>query len=263
MSPIHPTAIVDPAAQIDPSVEIGPHVIIEGPVKIGPRTRVMANSYLCGDTQIGADNLLHIGVVIGAEPQHLSYKGEPSGVRIGDRNVFREYVTIHRAYHAGHFTTVGDGNFIMANCHIGHDCTLGNDNVMANGSLLGGHVIIENRVVMSGNVGVHQFARIGQLSMIGGLARISKDIPPFMLVGDDSAICGLNTIGLRRGGFDAETREKIKQAYKILYRSNLNVPVAVARIEEELADCKPVMELVEFIRKSPRGISRHTRHEQE
>lgn len=257
MATIHPTAIVDPRAELDESVEIGPHVIIEGPVRIGPRTRVMANAFLTGDTEIGADNVIHVGCVIGHTPQHLGYKGAPTGVRIGHGNEFREYVTVHRAAEEGHYTIIGDRCYFMAMSHVAHDCTIGNEVVVANGALLAGHVRVEDQVFISGNVGIHQFCAVGRLAMIGGLAKIVKDVPPFMLVDGQSEISGINIVGLRRAGFDAATREKIRQAYKLLYRSGLNTSQALEKLEEELGDCEPVQHLIAFIRASKRGIAGH------
>ncbi|AXA35728.1 Acyl-[acyl-carrier-protein]--UDP-N-acetylglucosamine O-acyltransferase [Candidatus Sumerlaea chitinivorans] len=258
MTPIHPTAIVDPKAEIDPSVEIGPYVIIEGPVQIGPRTKIFAHAHLCGNTVIGADNEIHMGCVIGHTPQHLGYRGQPTGVRIGDGNVFREYVTIHRGSEEGSHTVVGDRCYFMAMSHIAHDAVVGNEIIVANGTLLAGHVHIEDKVVLSGNVGIHQHCRIGTLAMIGGLSKIVQDIPPYMLVDGSSKVCGINVVGLRRAGFDASTREKIKRAYKLLYRSNLNVSQALEAIEQELGDCPQIQHLIGFIRASKRGIASHT-----
>jgi UDP-N-acetylglucosamine acyltransferase len=217
----------------------------------------MANAYVAGDTVIGEDNILHIGCVIGHTPQHLGYKGAPTGVRIGNGNQFREYVTLHRAAEEGHYTTVGDRCYFMGHSHIAHDVVIGNDVIVANGALLAGHARVDDRAFISGNVGVHQFCAIGELAMIGGLAKIVKDIPPYMLVGERSEISGINTVGLRRAGFNAATREKVRQAYRILYRSGLNTSQAVARLEEEFGDCEPVRKIIEFIRRSKRGIAGH------
>ncbi len=255
---IHPTAIIDPQAELDPTVEVGPHVIIEGPVCIGPRTRIMANAYISGNTRIGSDNIIHIGCVIGHTPQHLGYKGAPTGVRIGDGNEFREYVTVHRAAEEGHDTTIGNRCYFMGLSHVAHDVTVGNEVIVANGALLAGHVRVEDKVFISGNVGVHQFCAIGELAMIGGLSKIVKDVPPYMLVDGQSQVCGINVVGLRRAGFDPQTREKIRQAFKILYRSGLNVSDAVSRLESEFPDCEPVQKIVAFIRSSKRGIASHT-----
>jgi UDP-N-acetylglucosamine acyltransferase len=258
LSPIHPTALIDPQANIDPTAEIGPWVVVEGPVSIGAGTRIMAHAHISGKTTIGQENEIHMGAVIGHSPQHLAYKGGDSGVIIGNRNVIREYTTIHRAYHPGHNTIIGDGNFFMGLTHVAHDCKVGNRIIMANGSMLGGHVIVEDDANISGNVAVHQYVRIGRLAMAGGVVRLFKDVPPFMLVELHTHIHGLNTVGLRRAGYDQPTRNSIKQAYRILYRSGLNVPQAVERLEAELNDVEPVRELVSFIRHSVRGIAKHT-----
>jgi UDP-N-acetylglucosamine acyltransferase len=254
---IHPTAIIDRAAEIDPSVEIGPYVIIEGPVRIGARTRVLSGAHLSGHSVIGEDNQLHMGAVIGHSPQHLAYKGGDSGVHIGKGNVIREYVTIHRGYQPGQDTVLGDNNYLMAMSHVGHDSTLGSNIIMANGALLGGHVTVEDGANISGNVAVHQYVRIGRLTMIAGLARVIKDVPPFMIVEGTSLVRALNTVGLRRAGYDLATRNQIKEAYRVLYRSGLNVPQAVQRLEAEFEDIDPVQQLIAFIRKSVRGICRH------
>jgi UDP-N-acetylglucosamine acyltransferase len=255
--PIHPTAIIDSAADLDPTVEVGPFVIIEGPVRVGARTRIMASAHLSGRSIIGEDNEIHMGAVIGHAPQHLAYKGAPSGVRIGNGNIFREYVTVHRGYHEGQDTVIGDKCFFMAMSHVGHDSTVGSNVIMANGALLAGHTQVDDFANISGNVGVHQYVRIGRLTMIGGLSRVVKDVPPFMIVAANSLVHGLNTVGLRRAGYDLQTRKQIKDAYRILYRSGLNVPQAVERLESEYAGVEPVQLLVNFIRNSVRGISRH------
>lgn len=257
MSLIHQTAIIDPHAEIDPTVEIGPGVIVQGPVRIGSGTRIMAYAHISGNTRIGNENEIHMGAVIGHNPQHLAYKGGDSGVVIGDRNVLREYVTIHRAYHPGHNTVIGDGNFLMGMTHVAHDCRLGNRIIMANGSMLGGHVTVDDDANISGNVAVHQYVRIGRLVMAGGVVRLVKDVPPFMLVELHTHVHGLNSVGLRRAGYDQDTRNSIKQAYRILYRSGLNVPQAVERMEAELGTVEPVKEMIAFIRNSVRGIAKH------
>jgi UDP-N-acetylglucosamine acyltransferase len=217
----------------------------------------MANSHISGRTSIGENNQIHIGVVIGHTPQHLAYKGGDSGVRIGSGNIFREYVTIHRGYHPGQETVIGDNNFLMAMSHVAHDSVVGNHVIMANGSLLAGHTHVDDNANISGNVAVHQFVRIGRLAMIGGLSKVIKDVPPFMMVDGVSLVHGLNTVGLRRAGYDVATRKQIKEAYRVLYRSGLNVPQAVERLEAEFGDVAPVQELLGFIRKSVRGICRH------
>jgi UDP-N-acetylglucosamine acyltransferase len=258
---IHPTAIVDSQARIAQDVSIGAFTIIEGPVEIGAGTRVGSCCHLSGDTIIGENNEIHMGCVIGHTPQHLGYKGGSSGVRIGSGNVFREYVSIHRAYVTGTHTVIGDNNYIMGYCHVAHDCRLGNGIIMANQCLLAGHVTVGDNSNLSGHVGVHQFVRIGRLAMVGGMSKVTKDLPPFMMVGEGEGVHGLNVVGLRRAGLDAGVRRRLNQAFRLLYRSGLNVPQAVEAIEADadLKDQLEVRELVEFIRGSARGILRGAR----
>jgi UDP-N-acetylglucosamine acyltransferase len=258
---IHPTAIVDPRAELHETVEIGPHVIIDEHVKIGARTIVMAHAVITGWTEIGEDNTIHYGAVIGHSPQHLSYKGAQTFIRIGNRNIIREYVTIHRAFEAGSTTVIGDENFLMALSHVAHDCKIGNQVVIANGALLGGHVSVDDMVVISGNVAIHQFVRIGKLAMLQGLSGIGKDVPPYMIHSGVNRVRGLNIVGLKRAGFDLKTREKVKLAYKILYRSGLNVNQALAKLENQrLGD--EVQLIIDFVRQSKRGICRHATAEE-
>jgi UDP-N-acetylglucosamine acyltransferase len=257
---VHPTAIVDRQAQIHSTVEVGPFSIIEGPVCIGAGTRVISSCHISGNTVIGENNEIHVGCVIGHTPQHLGYKGGDSGVRIGDGNTFREYVTIHRAYVPGTHTTIGDGNYVMGSCHVAHDCRLGNGIIMANQCLLAGHVTVADHANLSGHVGVHQYVRIGRLAMVGGFSKVTKDLPPFMMMGEGEGVNGLNSVGMRRAGMDADTRRALKNAFRILYRTGRNVPQAVEAIEAEVdLLCIPeIQEIIEFIRGSARGILRGT-----
>jgi len=250
---IHKTAIIDPAAEIDSSVEIGPYAVIEGPVKIGPGCRVMSHAYITSNTCLGPNNVIHPFAVIGGAPQDLSYRGEESALKIGKGNTIREGVSIHRGSKEGFSTVIGDNNFIMGYSHIAHDCVIGDEVVIANGALLAGHVHIDDQVFISGNVVIHQFCEVGRLAMLSGLARVSKGVPPFMTVVERNMISGLNVVGLKRAGFTPEERVKVKRAYKLLYRSGLNVKQAVAAIERE--DLGPgAVEIVDLIRRSTRGI---------
>lgn len=257
LSPIHPTAIISTEAQLDSSVEVGPYTIIEGPVQIGPNTRILNNVHISGNTVIGPNNEIHMGAVIGHLPQHKNYKNAHSGLIIGQGNVIREYASIHRAYHPGENTVIGDENFLMGYSHIAHDCQVGDRVVLANGALLAGHAHVDDGANISGNVAVHQYVRIGKLAMIGGLARVSKDVPPYMLVEGNSTVRGINAVGLRRAGFSLDERRRIKNAYRILYRIGLNVPQALETLDQEDPDTAPVRELANFIRRSVRGICRH------
>ena len=238
-------------------MQVGPFSIIEGPVVIGANTRILNNVHISGRTVIGEDNEIHMGAVIGHLPQHKSYKNEDSGLIIGRGNVIREYVSIHRAYHPGENTVIGDENFLMGFSHVAHDCHVGNRIVLANGSLLAGHARVDDGANISGNVAVHQFVRIGSLAMIGGLARVSKDVPPFMLIEGNSEVRGINSVGIRRAGYTLAERSEVKAAYRTLYRTGLNVPQAVEELRTVAETSAPVRQLVDFISGSVRGICRH------
>lgn len=255
---VHRTAVVDPAAEIDPGAEIGPYAIIEGKVKIAAGTRVMSHAYITSNTTIGPDNVIHPFAVLGNAPQDLSYRGAETFLRIGKGNTIREGCSIHRGSKEGGATVVGDNNFLMAYCHLGHDCVVGNEVIIANGALLAGHVHVEDKAFISGNVVVHQFCDIGPLTMIGGGAKVTKGVPPYMMLVERGAVVGLNSVGLRRAGFSPEDRRRIKEAYSLLYRSGLNVSQALAEIEKR--DLGPgAAAIVDFVRRSRRGISRHAR----
>ena len=223
----HPTALIDPKAEIDEDVTIGPFTIIEGSVRIGSGTRILSHVSILGHTEIGRDNVIHIGAVIGHEPQHMGFRPCESFTRIGNRNIIREYVTIHRSWEDGKATEIGDNNFLMALSHVAHDCKIGNNVVIANGALLGGHVMIENSAFLSGNTIFHQYVRVGRLAIVSGGAGIGKDVPPFCIAVGRSQVSGINVVGLRRAGIPQETRTRIKDAFKILYRSGLNIKNAL------------------------------------
>jgi len=252
--PVHPTAVVDQRAEIDPSAEIGPHVVVEGPVRVGPRTRVLAGAYLTGRTEIGADNVVHPGAVLGHEPQDLAYRGADTGLRIGDRNVLREHCEVHRATQPGTWTEIGNDNYVMSQVHIGHNCRLGNGIILATGAMLGGHVLVDDKAFISGNCVVHQHCRVGRLVMMRGLSRAARDLPPFAIIDLTHTVRGLNRIGLRRAGFDRDRVRALAAAFRILFRVRTNLRLALARVEEELRSAD-VDELVAFIRASRRGIA--------
>lgn len=256
--PIHPTAVVDPQAELDPTVEIGPYVVIEGPVRVGPRTRILAQAWLTGNTVLGADNVVYPGATIGGEPQDWSYEGAPTGVRIGDRNHLREHCEIHRATKADGWTEIGDDNFVMSQAHVGHDCRVGNGVVLATGATLGGHVTVGDRAFISGNCVVHQFVRVGRLALMRGLSRSSRDVPPFVISDYTAVARALNVVGLRRAGFDRAQIGALRQAFRILFRERTNLSVAMARVEAEVRSAE-VDELLAFIRASKRGVARGSR----
>ena len=252
--PVHPTAIVDPGAVLDPSAEIGPYVVIDGPVAIGPRTRVLAGAYLTGRTEIGADNVVHPGAVLGHEPQDLAYRGAETGLRIGDRNVFREHAEVHRGTQPGTWTEIGDDNYLMSQAHVGHNCRLGSNVIMATGATLGGHVVVEDQAFISGNCVVHQHCRVGRLVIMRGLSRASRDLPPFAIIDGTHTVRGLNRIGLRRAGFDRERIRALATAFRILFRARTNLSAAIARVEAEVRS-PDVDYLLAFIRGSRRGVA--------
>ena len=250
---IHSTAIIHPKAQLDPTVRVGPYTVIDEGVVLGAHCVVGPQSYFTGHTTIGAHNTFHAGCVIGDAPQDLKYRDEPTRLRIGDHNVFREHVTVHRSTKAADETWVGSHNFLMANGHVGHNVRLGNHIIIANGALLAGHATVDDRVFISGNCLVHQFVRIGTLALMQGGAAISKDLPPYTVARGDNGICGLNTVGLRRAGFTSAQRLELKKLYHALFRSGKNLRPALD--EADLQDwCEPARALLDFIGSTKRGV---------
>jgi len=253
---IHPTAVVDPTAEIAPGVEIGPYAVIEGPVRVGAGTKIWSHAYLAAPLEIGEECQIHVGAVVGHLHQALR-EPQAGGVRIGDRTVLREYTSIHKASQPGAWTSLGSDCFLMGFSHVAHDCHVGNRVILANGALLAGHVTVEDRAILSGHVAVHQFVRVGTLAMVAGLARVNKDIPPYLLVKGDSEVWSINTVGLRRAKVTPQALKQIREAYRLLYRAGLNTTQALNSIRA-LKDLTPeVQHLVEFVQKSERGICRH------
>ena len=251
---IHPTAIIDAKSEIDSDVEIGPYVVIEGKVKIKRGTRVMAHAYLTGWTEIGEGNEIHPGAVLGGAPQDKAYKGQESYLRIGDHNIFREHVQVHRGTAAGTATVIGRHNFLMATAHVGHNCKLGDHMILANGALLGGHVEVGNHVFISGNCVVHQFVRIGDFALMRGLSGTSRDVPPFAIVDWQHTVRGVNVIGLKRAGFDEKRIRSIRSAFRTLFRKGRNLALAVKEVEKSSEGSPDVAVLLEFIKTSKRGV---------
>jgi len=250
---IHPTAIVSKRAEIDPSVEIGPYAIVEDDVKIGKNVKIYARAYICKNTQVAEGTQIHMGAVLGHLPQDLAFKGKKTYLKIGKRNIIREYVTIHRGTKEGTATEIGDENFLMALSHVGHNCNLGNKVILANGVLLAGYVTVEDQAFISGNVVVHQFCSIGRLALIGGFSGVNKDVPPYMAVRGESTIRAINLIGLKRAGFTSKAINEIREAFKLIYKSGLNTNQAIEKILEGNPG-REVKHLVEFIKNSKRGI---------
>ena len=254
-SRIHPTAIIAPDADIAADVEIGAFAIIgegctiDSGCVIAPRATLERNVTLGRSVKVG------IGTVLGGAPQDLKYAGEETTVEIDDGTVIREYVTINRGTAHSFKTTVGTNCLIMSYVHIGHDCRVGNSVILSNVVQLAGHVTIEDKAIISGVSAVHQFARIGRHSFIGGMSRVSKDIPPFLkAVGNPVKLYGLNTIGLQRSGMDEETIRELKRAYRLLFRSDLNVTQAIERAQTEIEPLPEVKELIRFVEASERGV---------
>jgi len=251
---IHPTAVIDPKAEIDSEVEIGPYVVVEGPVRIKRGTRVMAHAYLTGWTEIGENNEIHPGVVLGDAPQDKGYKGEETYLRIGAHNIFREYVQVHRGTATGSSTTIGNENFLMACSHIGHNSKVGDQVILANNALLGGYVEVGNSVFISGNCVVHQFVRIGDYALMRGLSGTSRDVPPYAIVDWQHTVRGVNVIGLKRAGFDDKRIREIREAFRILFRKGRNLSLAIKEINSRGNINGDVLALLDFIRSSKRGV---------
>ena len=256
---IHPTAIVSPKAQLGSDVEIGPYCVINDHVTIGDRCRLHAHVVIDGHCTIGSDNEFFPFTAIGQKTQDLKYKGEPTALFIGDRNTFRECATIHRGTTEEIPTTIGSDNNFLCYTHVAHDCTVGNHCIFSNNATLAGHATVEDHVIIAGLSGVHQFCRVGAHAMIGGLAKITKDIPPFLIVdGNPAALRGLNLVGLQRRGFSEDTIRGLKQAYKALFlKKDTNLAKQVEAFKDHEANAIPeVAQTLAFLEKSERGIIR-------
>jgi len=246
---IHPTAIVDPNAELGQGVVVGAYSVIGNNVLIGDGTRICPHVVIEANTSMGNDCTIMSGAVLGGPPQDYRFHGEQSFLQIGNGNIIREYVTIHRASGDGEATIIGDNNMLMAYCHIGHNCVLASNITMANYVGISGHVLIEDKVVFGGFVGVHQKVRIGKYAMIGGMSKVVQDVPPFAMAdGRPTKVCDLNVIGLRRSGVSPQVRSDIKLAYKLLYRSKLNKSQALEAIANEIEPSDELQYLVDFIR---------------
>lgn len=255
---IHPTAVVSPRAQIAPDVRIGPYAVIEEDVVIGPGCEIAAHAVIKRYTTLGEQNRVFEHATLGGEPQDVKFKGERTRLLIGDRNLIRENVTIHRATGEDGETRIGSRNFLMIGVHIAHNCILEDDCIFANGTALAGHIMVEDHVFLSNEVGVHQFVRVGRYSMVGAKAKIVQDVLPFLITdGNPSRVRGLNSVGLRRAGFTAEERLNLKRACHLLLRSVLPLESTLQNMEQ--LDDENVLHLVEFVRGSRRGFSREPR----
>ena len=238
---------------MDGTVQVGPYVIIDEGLEIGPHCIIGPQVYLTGRTTIGAHNRFYAGCVIGEEPQDLKYAGEPTRLRIGDRNVFREHVTVHRSNKTAEETVIGSENFLMANCHVAHNCRLGDGVILANGVLLAGHVTVDDRAFLSGNCVVHQFVRIGTLALMQGGSAISQDLPPYTVACGGNSICGLNTVGLRRSGLTTAQRLELKRLYRLLFREGKNLRAALTSAQGTFCSA-PAKVMMAFVAASKRGV---------
>ncbi len=252
---IHPTALVSSNAELASDVEVGAYAIIgdnctvaSGCI-IAPRATLERNVVLAANVQVG------MGTILGGPPQDLKYAGEETTVEIGEGTVIREYTTINRGTSQSFKTTVVRNCLLMSYVHLAHDCHIGNNVILSNVVQLAGHVTVEDKAIVSGLSAVHQFVRIGRQSFIGGCSRVSKDIPPFLkAVGNPVKLYGLNTVGLQRGGMEESTIRELKRAYRLLFRSDLNVTQAIERAQDEIEPLAEVRELIQFVEASERGV---------
>jgi UDP-N-acetylglucosamine acyltransferase len=255
---IHPSAIVEAGAQVDPSCEIGPFAWIGPQVRLGPGCVVAPHGVVTGRTRLGARNKVFSHAVVGGIPQDLKYRGEPTETVIGDDNTFREFVTINAGTVQDRaVTTVGNGCLFMANCHVGHDCVIGDGAIIANSVALAGHVILEDHVHFGGLSAAHQFSRVGRLAFVGGMTGVAMDVAPYCMVnGARGELTGLNTIGMQRSGMDEEQVGRVKQAFKIYFRSSLQAAEALAQLRAELGTFPEVAHFIAFVEGTKRGITR-------
>ncbi|NDV20194.1 acyl-ACP--UDP-N-acetylglucosamine O-acyltransferase [Pseudodesulfovibrio sp. JC047] len=254
---IHPSAVIDPSAEIGEDVQIGPYVVVGAETKIGDGTFLESHTVIQANTVLGKNNHIHPHAVIGGEPQHSAYKGEKTCTHIGDNNIIRECVTIHRGTVQGcEKTQIGSNCMFMAYSHIAHDCQVGDNVILANAVQLAGHVEVGRNVIISGLSAVQQFIRIGEYTFLGGASGYKLDVPPFMLAhGVRGMLFGPNLIGLRRNGFDTDACKALKRAYKIIFRSGLKREDGLVKVEEELPGFADVDRLVAFIRESKNGVT--------
>lgn len=252
---IHPSAIVSTTASIGDNVRVGPFAIVGDHCEVGDGCVIEARATLERNVRLAPNVTIGIGSVIGGDPQDLKFKGEDTWVEIGEGTRVREYLTINRGTAQSFKTTVGKGCFLMSYVHLAHDCHIGDGVIISNGTQLAGHVTIEDRVIISGLVAVHQFVRVGRHAFVGGCSRVAKDVPPFLkAVGNPVKLYGLNSVGLQRSGFSDETIRELKRAYRLFFRSELNVSQAMERARAELQPMQEVEHFLRFLEDSQRGV---------
>ncbi len=256
---IHPTAVVSPDADLGEDVEIGPFAVLEAGVVIGARSRILAHAYVCTGTTMGEDNVVHMGAVVGNEPQDKAYAGAPTFLEIGHRNVIREGCSLHRGTAPGSKTVIGDDCYFMATAHVGHNSHVADGVTLANGAVLGGHTHVGERAFLSSYAMIHQYARVGRLAMMQGGAATSMDVPPFTIARNGiNTIAGVNVVGLRRAGFDRARIHAVRRAYRTLFLGRPNLGLARERlVVEEAAHGGPtadVQEMLDFIATAKKGV---------
>ncbi len=258
MSKIHPTAIISSSANLHPSVEVGPYCIIEDDTRLGEGCKIESNVKIYAGTTLGKNNRACHGAMLGCEPQDLTFNPSTSKpLTIGDNNHFKEGAHISRGVKTDAGTIIGNNNYLMGNFHAGHDCIIGNNNILGHGSGLSGHVTVGNHIFIAPMAAIHQFTLIGDHVMIAGCSKIVKDIPPFTLAdGNPARISGLNSIGLRRGGFTIDERSQIKQTYRTIYQSGMNISQALDCLRQTELTSKAAL-IVEFFEQSDRGVTGH------
>ncbi len=255
---IHPTAIIDPGAGLGKNVAVGPFAIIRENVTIGDNTTIGPHAVIEPFVEIGPDCRIFPFAAIGGVPQAVKFGGEETWVRIGRGTIVREFVTIHRGTgFGGGITRIGEENFLMAYTHIAHDCLTGRKVIMANAATLAGHIVIGDHVTVGGLVAVHQFVRIGDHAYVGGKSAVVKDIPPYVIAaGDRATLHGLNTVGLKRFGMSDASLSALKKAYRIVFRIGLTLNEAIGRIQAEVEQVPEVVNFIEFLQNSSRGVTR-------
>lgn len=254
---VHPTAVIGPDVELSEDTTVGPFAVLDGRITVGPGCTIGQGARLVGDVTLGSNNQVFAYAVLGEKPQHQKYADEPTRVEIGDNNVFREFVTIHRGTTHSWKTVIGCNNFFMAMSHVAHDCVVGNNCMLANGGLLAGHCTIGDNVVLSGHSALHQFCKMGRVSMLSGVSGSSKDVPPFMIVQGINKILGVNVVGMRRAGIPSPHIDAVRRAYFLLFKLGLTVSQGIDRMLAEVGHIPEVRELADFIGSANRGITLH------
>jgi UDP-N-acetylglucosamine acyltransferase len=255
---IHPSAVISPEAKISPDAMIGPYAVIDGPVSIGPGCIIHSGAKLLGHLTLGARNVVHSTAVLGDWPQDRKYKGEHSEVLIGNDNIFREGVTVHRGTGLNTKTLIRNRCYLMVNSHVGHNCIVDDDVTLVNGALLGGHVHIAERAIIGGNTAVHQFCRIGRLSMLSNACCMNVDVPPFFTSMTTNTLTQLNAVGLRRSGMTKESIDAIRKMFQLAFRDTrgLSLLQALENLPGDIIHVSEVQEVVAFCKSTKRGIAK-------